>query len=94
MPQAFAPSVKEKELPRVCKLRRVKCLNNVIEQDHRAVRKRWQAMQCFRSFHTAERTLEGIEVLHMLRKGQVKRLDGRDSVGQARFVGSLFGVAA
>jgi len=51
-------------------------------------------MQCFRSFHSAERTLEGIESLHMMRKGQVKRLDGRDAVGQARFVRSLFGVAA
>jgi transposase-like protein len=86
--------VKEKVLPRDCKLRRVKYLNNVIEQDHRSVRKRWRAMQCFRSFHTAERTLEGIEALHVIRKGQVKRLDGRDSVGQAKFVKSLFGVAA
>ena len=51
-------------------------------------------MQCFRSFHTAERTLEGIESLHMMRKGQVKRLDGRDSAGQVKFVASLFGVAA
>lgn len=48
-------------------------------------------MQCFRSFHTAERTLEGVEAAHMMRKGQVKRLDGRDSIGQARFVASLFG---
>ena len=51
-------------------------------------------MQCFRSFHTAERTLEGVEALHMMRKGQVKRLDGRDAVGQAEFVASLFRVAA
>ena len=51
-------------------------------------------MQCFRSFHTAERTMEGIEALHMIGKGQVKRLDGRDSLGQAKFVDSLFGVAA
>ncbi len=50
-------------------------------------------MQCFRSFHTAERTIEG-EALHMLRKGQVKRLNGSDSVGQAKFVEGLFGVAA
>ncbi len=50
--------------------------------------------QCFRSFHTAERTLEGIESMHMMRKGQVKRLDGRDAVGQAKFVAGLFGVAA
>jgi IS6 family transposase len=75
-------------------LQRVKYLNNVIEQDHRAIRRRWRAMQCFRSFHTAERTLEGVEAAHMIRKGQVKRLDGRDSIGQAKFVASLFGVAA
>ena len=51
-------------------------------------------MQCFRSSHSAERTLEGVESMHMLRKGQVKRLDGWDAVGQAKFVASLFGVAA
>ena len=51
-------------------------------------------MQCFRSFHTAERTLEGVEAMHMLRKGQVKRLDGRDTIGQAKFVASLFAIAA
>ena len=93
-PDAFATSVKEKVLPRDCKLRRVKYLNNVIEQDHRAIRRRWRAAQCFRSFHTAERTLEGIESLHMMRKGQVKRIDGRDAIGQAKFVESLFKVAA
>jgi IS6 family transposase len=93
-PEAFATSVKEKVLPFDCKLRRVKYLNNVIEQDHRAIRRRWRAMQCFRSLHTAERTLEGIKSLHMMRKGQVKRLDGRDAAGQAKFVAGLFCVAA
>ncbi|HYP08613.1 MAG TPA: DDE-type integrase/transposase/recombinase, partial [Bryobacteraceae bacterium] len=87
-------SVSEKVLPPDCKLRRVKYLNNIIEQDHRAIRRRWRSAQCFRSFHTAERALEGIEALHMMRKGQVKRLDGRDAAGQAKFVASLFGVAA
>jgi hypothetical protein len=53
-----------------------------------------RAMQCFRSFHTAERTLEGVEALHMMRKGQVNRLDGRDTIEQSKFVESLFGVAA
>lgn len=93
-PEAFATSVREKVLPSDCKLRRVKYLNHIIEQDHRVIRRRWRAMQCFRSFHTAERTLEGIESLHMMKKGQVKRLGGRDSAGQAKFVESLFGVAA
>lgn len=93
-PEAFAASVKEKVLPFDCKLRRIKYLNNVIEQDHRAIRRRWRAAQCFRSFHTAERALEGIEAMHMMRKGQIKRLGGRDSMGQVKFVASLFGVAA
>jgi len=51
-------------------------------------------MQCFRSFYTAERTIEGIEAMHMMRKGQVKRLDGTDAVGQAKFVENLFVIAA
>lgn len=51
-------------------------------------------MKCFRSFHTAERTLQGIESLHMMRKGQLKRISGEDVVGQANFVASLFRIAA
>jgi transposase-like protein len=93
-PEAFITSIKEKILPPDWKLRRVKYLNNVIEQDHRAVRRRWRAMQCFRSFHTAERALEGVKALHMIRKGPVKRIGGRDARGQARLVASLFGIAA
>lgn len=93
-PEAFAASVKEKVLPADCKLRRVKHLNNVFEHDHRCVRRRWRAMQCLRPFHAAERTIEGIEAMHVMRKGQVKRLDGKDSTGQARFVASRFGDAA
>jgi IS6 family transposase len=93
-PEAFSASQAERIVPKDCKLRRVKYLNNVIEQDHRFVKKKVRASQCFKSFHTAERTLEGIESVNMLRKGQVKRLDGRDAQGQAKFVESLFGVAA
>jgi transposase, IS6 family len=93
-PEAFAASVKEKVLPVDCKLRRVKYLNNVIEQDHRFIKKKVRASQCFKSFHTAERTLEGIESINMMRKGQVKRLASNDAQGQAKFVASLFGVAA
>ena len=72
----------------------MKYLNDVIEQDHRFVRKKVRASQCFKSFHTAGRTLEGIEALNMIRRGQVKRLAGSDARGQAKFVESLFGIAA
>ena len=93
-PEAFSTSQEEKIVPKDCMLRRVKYLNNVIEQDHRFVKKKVRVSQCFKRFHTAERTLEGIEAINMVRKGQVKRLAGGDAQGQAKFVAGLFGVAA
>jgi transposase-like protein len=81
-------------MPEDCLLRRVKYLNNVIEQDHRFIKKKVRASQCFKRFHTAEKTLEGIEAVHMMRKGQVKRLDGRDALGQVKFIAGLFGTTA
>ena len=93
-PEAFSASQAERIVPKDCKLRRVKYLNNVIEQDHRFVKQKARASQCFKRFHTAERTLEGIEAVNMLREGQVKRLAGSDARGQAQFVASLSGVAA
>ncbi len=93
-PEAFTTSQEERIVPSDCKLRRVKYLNNVIEQDHRFIKKKVRASQCFKSFHTAERTLEGIEAVNMMRKGQVKRLGGNDAMGQAEFVASLFQIAA
>ena len=93
-PEAFSTSQDERVVPKDCKLPRVKHLNNVIEQDHRFIKKKVRASQCFKRFQTAERTLAGIAALHMIRKGQVNRLDGRDSAGQAKFIASLFGVAA
>jgi len=93
-PEAFTASQEEKILPKDCTLRRVKYLNNIIEQDHRFVKKKVRAAQCFKSFHTAERTLEGIESVNMIRKGQIKRLAGSNAMGQAKFVASLFQIAA
>jgi transposase-like protein len=93
-PEAFTTSQAERIVPQDCELRRVKYLNNVIEQDHRFIKKKVRASQCFKHFHTAERTLEGIEAVNMVRKGQVKRLAGSDGMGQARFVASLFQIAA
>jgi transposase-like protein len=72
----------------------VKYLNDVVEQDHRFIKKKVRAAQCFKRFHTAERTLEGIEAMNMMRKGRVKRLAGSDAQEQSKFVTSLFAVAA
>jgi transposase-like protein len=93
-PPAFEAMQKVKVLPKDCKLRRVKYLNNIIEQDHRFIKKRVRACLGYRSFDTAERTIQGVEAIYMMRKGQVKRLERRDAAGQAKFVASLFQVAA
>ena len=78
-PDAFVASPEEKILPVDCRLRRTKYLTNIVEQAHRLIRKRWRAMPCLRSFHTAESTLEGS--MNLLKKGQVKRLDKGDAMG-------------
>src|SRR5437763_2064929 len=93
-PDAFTTSQEEKILPKDCTLRRVKYLNNIIEQGHRFIKKKVRASQCFKRFHSAERTLEGIETMNMMRKGQVKRLSGSDAMGQAKFEASLFQIVA
>jgi IS6 family transposase len=93
-PEAFTSSQEEKILPKDCTLRRVNYLNNVIEQDHRFIEKKVRASQCFKSFHTAEKTLEGTEAMNMMRKGQVKGLSRNDATGQAKFILSLFQIAA
>jgi transposase-like protein len=93
-PKAFTSSQEEKVLPEDCALRRVKHLNNIIEQDHRFIKKNVRTSQCFKSFHTAERTLEGIEAMNMMRTGQLKRLGGSDARSQAMFASSLFQIAA
>ncbi len=50
-PDAFSSSQDEQVLPKDCKLRRVKYLNNIIEQDHRFVKKKVRASHCFKRFH-------------------------------------------
>ncbi len=51
-------------------VRHIKYLNNIVEQDHRFIKKITKPMKGFKSFHSAEATLSGIELHHMLRKEQ------------------------
>jgi len=52
-------------------IRQVRYLNNILEQDHRFIKKIRKPMIGFKAFHSAEATLAGIEVAHMIRKGQI-----------------------
>ena len=51
-------------------VRQVKYLNNIVEQDHRFIKKIIKPMKGFKEFHSAKATLAGIELHHMLRKKQ------------------------
>jgi putative transposase len=53
-------------------IRQVKYLNNIVEQDHRAVKRLARPMLGFKSFRSAQVTLTGIELMHMIRKGQLR----------------------
>ncbi|EFH85229.1 IS6 family transposase [Ktedonobacter racemifer] len=93
-PKAFKELQGENLLPEGCELRQSKYLNNLIEQDHRFIKRRVKPGLGFFSLETAERTLQGFEVMNMIRKGQI---DGREKgkiIGQIAFISSLFGVAA
>ena len=81
-------------IPRRVVLRQCKYLNNVIEQDHRTVKKRTWLAKGYGSFASAWRTLQGIEAVEMIRKGRVKWIPKGDSIAQAAFIAELFGIAA
>ena len=53
-------------------IRWVKYLNNIVEQDHRAIKRLVRPMLGFKSFRSAAVTLAGIELMHMIRKGQLQ----------------------
>ena len=75
-----------------CKHRPVQYLNNVLEQDHRAIKRRVKAKQGFREFQAAQRTIQGYEAMHMIGKGQARWVSGNDVRRQNRFVDQLFGL--
>jgi transposase, IS6 family len=93
-PAAIRELKRRGKLPRRVRLRQCKYLNNVIEQDHRNVKKRVWLAKGYGSFQSARRTLEGIETMQMIRKGRVRRVAKNDVVAEARFVAKLFGIAA
>ena len=93
---AYPTAVKELKaegiLRKRCKLRQVRYLNNIVEQDHRFIKRRMRVGMGFFSFPTAWRTLQGFEVMHMIRKGRVRWVAKGDVVAQIKFINRIFGV--
>jgi transposase-like protein len=93
-PKAMAELKAAGQLPESVELRQVKYLNNMVEQDHRFIKRLVKPGMGFFSFETARRTLQGYEVMHMLRKGQMRGMEKGDILGQVAFISALFGMAA
>ena len=93
-PPAFEDCKEEKVFCKKVKLKQVKHLNNVIEQDHRFVKRRVKHSLWLQSFRTAKSTIAGYETMHMIRKGQVENVGKNNSIDQIKFIDTLFGVAA
>ena len=95
---AYPPAIDElktdEALPKTTETRQVKYLNNVVEQDHRFIKRRIKPGLGFGSFNTARRTLKGYEAMNMIRKGQIKDIDKEDVLGQLFFINEIFGIAA
>jgi putative transposase len=67
---------KERDVP--IEVRQIKYLNNIVEQDHRAVKRITKPMRGFKSFRAASAVLVGIELMHMIRKGQISVTKGKE----------------
>jgi transposase-like protein len=93
-PKAVAEMKNDADLWRRSRLRQVKYLNNILEQDHRRIKRLTSPGLGFGGFRTARRTLAGFEAMAMIRKGQVRYIGGNDIRAQSSFIAGLFQIAA
>jgi transposase, IS6 family len=95
---AYSKAIKElkatKKLPEIVKLRQIKYLNNIVEQDHPCIKRLVKPGMGFGSFNTARRTIRGYEILNMMRKGQVIGVPRRAIKERLVFIHQIFGVVA
>ena len=82
---------KEKNMPSGMQLRQKKYLNNLVEQDHRFIKKRVRSMLGMKSFRTATYILSGIEAMHMIKKKQVHQ-GVKSAQNEVEFIHKLFGI--
>jgi transposase-like protein len=84
---------KEKNMPSGIQLRQKKYLNNIVEQDHRFIKKRVRSMLGLKSFRTATYILSGIEAMHMIKKKQIHQ-EVKSVQNEVEFIHRLFGITA
>ena len=93
-PKAIAELKEKEELPELVELQQNKYLNNLVEQDHRGIKRLVKPGMGFGSFNTARRTIKGYEIMNMLKKGQVKKVEKGAVKERVKFIAEIFGVVA
>ena len=93
-PKAVDRLKTNQQLPLECELRQVKYLNNLIEQDHRFIKRRTRPGLGFFSFDTARRTLAGYETMNMICKGPMKGAAKGTILAQVALINRVFEIAA
>jgi transposase-like protein len=92
---AYPPAIdklkNDKILPKKVDIRQIKYLNNIVEQDHRSIKRIINPMLGFQSFQSANKTLKGIEAMNMIKKGQIKNLN-YSGFNEAKYINQLFGI--
>ena len=93
-PKAMEVLKAKEVLPQECELRQCKYLNNLVEQNHRLIKRLVKSGMGFGSFNTARRTIKGYEIINMMHKGQIKNLRKGAVTGRVKFIAEIFGVAS
>ena len=92
---AYPPAIDklkiDKILPKNVGIRQIKYLNNIIEQDHRSIKRIVNPMLGFKYFRSANKTLKGIEAINMIKKGQVIDLN-YSVLNEVKYINQLFGI--
>ena len=92
-PKAFNKLKEDDVVLHPCELRQIKYLNNIIEQDHRFIKRLVKPGLGLFSFETTWSTLQGYKAMNMIRKGQIQDVGKGSIKAQITFINSLFGVA-
>jgi len=93
-PKAIDELKEKEELFEQVELRQNKYLNNIVEQDHRSIKRLVKPGMGFGSFNTPRRTIKGYEIMNMMRKGQIKNVRKGAVTERVKFINQIFGVAA
>ncbi|MFJ8260145.1 IS6 family transposase [Peribacillus asahii] len=92
-PVAIQELKEEKSMPEGIQIRQVRYLNNIVEQDHRFIKKRVRSMLGFKSYETATSILSGVEAMHMMKNRQL-HLQVKSAQNEVGFIHKLFGIAS